>query len=153
MRERNRLRDARRLTTAQLGPLPAAAAAVLGLFAGLPDEIRNRGLVWAALVIFIAVLLVSAWGVRLEPFRRVGGQLDAPTRDDGLRDDDFRPRTQWLLARIAHERRLYYGASPGGAGDAAPSLQESFDRERTALLAVQILLAVEVVLLALARLL
>jgi ADP-ribose pyrophosphatase YjhB (NUDIX family) len=75
-----------------------------------------------------------------------------PTGDDGLRDDDFRPREEWLLERIKHERRVYYGAPPGGACDAGLSLQQSFDRERAALLAVQVL-AVGVVRLALARLL
>jgi hypothetical protein len=167
VRERDRLRDARRSVTAQLGPLPAAAAVVLGLFAGLPDNVQNRGLVWAALALFIGVIVLSAWGIRLDPYRRLSGQVDAPTTDDGLRDDDSLPRKDWLLARINHERRIYYGAPTGSAeqpqnwikrrlpssGRRPLSLQASFDRERSTLLVVQILLAAEVVLLALARLL
>ena len=154
VRERDRLRDARRAVTAQLGPLPAAGAVALGLFAGLPDNIQNRGLVGFALALFGAALLVSAWGIRHDPYRRQGGQLGMPTREDGLRDDDVLPREDWLLQRIKDERLIYYGAPAGGAQEPETlSLQASFDRERSALLAVQLLVAAEVVVLALARLL
>jgi hypothetical protein len=165
--ERDRLRDARRAVTAQLGPLPAAAAVLLGLFAGLPENVHNRGLVWAALALFIGVILLSAWGIRISPYRRLSGDLDAPTTQDGLRDDDSLPRKDWLLERIKQERRIYYGAPAGGtqrpqnwrdrwltrARCQPLSLQASFDRERSTLLMVQILLAAEVVLLVVARLL
>jgi predicted permease len=167
VRERDRLRDARRAVTAQLGPLPAAAAVVLGLFAGLPDHVHNRGLVWAALAVFIGVILLSAWGIRVSPYRRLSAQLDAPTTQEGLREDDSLPRKDWLLERIRHERRIYYGdpaesSQPTQDGIKGrwrrfwrepQSLEESFGRERSTLLVVQTLLAVEVVLLALARLL
>jgi hypothetical protein len=167
VRERDRLRDARRAVTAQLGPLPAAAAVLLGLFAGLPENVHNRGLVWAALILLIGLILVSAWGIRLDPYRRLSGQVDAPTTQDGLREDDALPRKDWLLKRIKHERRIYYGAPNGGAQQSRNwirrrlqsfrrqplSLQASFERERSTLLVVQVLLAAEVVLLALARLL
>jgi hypothetical protein len=167
VQERDRLRDARRAVTAQLGPLPAAAAVLLGLFAGLPDDVHNRGLVGAAVVLFIGMIVVSAWGIRLSPYRRLSAQIDAPNTQDGLRDDDSLPRRDWLLERIKHERRIYYGELTDR--DQRPqnwirprlsrfrreplSLQESFNRERSTLLLVQILLAAEVVLLVLARLL
>jgi hypothetical protein len=167
VRERDRLRDARRAVTAQLGPMPAAGAVVLGLFAGLPDDIHNRGLVWAALAVFIVVILLSASGIRLSPYRQLTAEMDAPTTQEGLREDDRLPRTEWLLERIKHERRIYYGAPAGRAQgsqnwiehlwprsrDQPLSLEASFDRERSTLLAVQILLAAEVGLLTLARLL
>jgi hypothetical protein len=154
--ERDRLRDARRAVTAQLGPLPAAGAVVLGLFTGLPDDIQNRGLVWAALALFIGVLALSAWGIGLDPYRLRGGEVDAPTMEDGLRDDDFLSREEWLFARIKHERRVYYGTTIGGAqpSQSEPlSLQAGFERERSTLTVVQVLLAIEVIVLVAARLL
>jgi hypothetical protein len=86
---------------------------------------------------------------------------------DGLRDDDSLPQRDWLLERIKHERRIYYGEPTGrdqrsqnlirrwlGRFRREPqSLEESFDRERSTLLVVQILIAAEVVLLVVARLL
>jgi hypothetical protein len=113
------------------------------------------------------VIFLSAWGIRLSPYRRLSEQIDAPDTQDGLREDDSLPRRDWLLERIKHERRIYYGEQTDRDQRSqnsirrrlsrfrrAPlSLEESFDRERSTLLLVQILLAAEVVLLVLARLL
>jgi hypothetical protein len=148
VRERDRLRDARRAVTAQLGPLPAAAVVVLGLFTALPDEIHNRGLVWAALGLFVAVLALSTWGIGVVPYRRRCAEVDAPAREDGLRDEDFLPREEWLLELIKHERGVYYGTPREPL-----SLQASFERERSTLIVVQVLVGAGVVILAVARLL
>jgi hypothetical protein len=135
--ERNRLRDARREVTSRLGPLPAAAALVFGLFAGLPDHIQKRGFVWAALVVFLGLGALSAWGIRLKSYRGLTPAND-PVK---CRDQDRLGRTQWLVAQIARERDVY------------ERLGNYFDKERKALLGVQVLVALQVVLLVLARLL
>jgi hypothetical protein len=135
--ERNRLRDARREVTSRLGPLPAAAGLVLGLFGGLPDHVQNRGLVWAALGVFIALGALSAFAIRLKPYRALT-PADDPVK---CRDRDRLGRVHWLEAQIAQERDVY------------EPLGQYFDKERNMLLGVQVLVAVEVVLLVLARLL
>ena len=132
VRERDRLRDARREVTSRLGPMPAAAGIVLGLFAALPDHVPNRGLVWAALAVFVVMIAVSSFGIRLKPYRR-------QTRDEPA--DDSLPRGDWLSNHIEHERAVY------------ATLERNFDYERTIFLTVQWLLAAEVVLLVLSRLL
>jgi hypothetical protein len=132
VRERDRLRDARREVTARLGPMPAAAGIVLGLFAGLPDHAQNRGLVWAALAVFVAMIAVSSFGIRLKAYRTL--MRDVPA-------DDSLPHHDWLSKQIEHERTVY------------TALGRNFDQERTIFLVVQWLLAAEVVLLVLSRLL
>jgi hypothetical protein len=162
VRERDRLRGARREVTARLGPMPAAAGVVLGLFGGLPDHLHNRGLVWAALGVFLVMIVLSSVAIVFSPYRRLARELDAP-RGEGLLADDALPRADWLAKRIVHEREVYYGPAKeeqeeGEGGRIARwrrpgSLEAGFDRERSLMLAVQWLLALEVTLLLLSRLL
>jgi hypothetical protein len=158
--ERDRLRDARRQVTARLGPLPAAAGIVLGLFAGLPEHIQNRGLIWGALGVFLVMIAVSSFAIGLSPYRRLIKQLDAPP-GKGPHEDDALPKAEWLRQRIQREREVYYGPARRrednmrrlGLWAKPATLEASFNRERWMLLAVQWLLALEVLLLLLARLL
>jgi hypothetical protein len=159
VRERDRLRDARRTVTAQLGPLPASAGLVIGLFAGLSPNVENRGLWWAALALFLGVIAVSVGSSRVDPYRRAAAEVDEP-RGEGLQPGDLLAEEEWLATRIEIERRLYYGeageAPPRGLRRLSPSrgsLQASFDLELAGLRMVQALLAAEVVLLVLTRLL
>jgi hypothetical protein len=128
--ERNRLRDARRGVTAQLGPLPASAGVIIGLFAAFG---RIHGGVHAvlfglALLPFAVAVVVSTLALRKDPYRRF----------ERLREDaDLLPEEEWLRLAIARERTIY------------PKLEVIFDNERRSLLWVQLLLATEVIYLVL----
>jgi hypothetical protein len=158
VRERDRLRDARRTVTAQLGPLPASAGLVIGLFAALSPDVENRGLWWAALALFVGVIAVSIISTLVDPYRRAAAEVDEP-RGEGLQPGDLLAEERWLARRIAIERRLYYGEAEEAPSrrlrllSSRGSLQASFDLELAGLRIVQTLLAAEVVLLVLTRLL
>ena len=132
--ERDRLRDARRSITAQLGPLPASAGLIIGLFAAFGDIESGRMtlLYGLALLPFLLVMLVSTLALRRNPYRKLTKR--EPQTAEG---DDLLPEEEWLTQRIALERRSYV------------DLEHDFEEERTSLLRVQVLLGAEVVYLVL----
>jgi hypothetical protein len=103
--------------------------------------------------------VVSSFAIRLAPYRRLNTEI-APSRGEELDAEDLLPKTEWLEKHIVHERELYFGRSANKPGEKsgltrwrkAASLEASFDRERSMLLLVQWLLALEVLLLLLSRL-
>ena len=73
VRERDRLRDARRSVTSQLGPLPAASAIVLALFGALGPDIHGRMTVLfvIALLMLVAIAVVSSIAITYLPYRQI----------------------------------------------------------------------------------
>jgi len=134
--ERDRLRDARRSVTSQLGPLPVASAVVVGLFGALSDDIHGLMTVVfiVVLAVFFAIAIVSAIALGYQPYRNLRREAE---RASGWADDDARPADEWLSGMIAVER-LVKGP-----------LGKAFDTERTFLLSVQWMLVAQVLLLGL----
>lgn len=134
VRERDRLRDARRAVTAQLGPFPASAGLVVGLFAALQPHFHGHPtrivLISAAVLIFALIVSVSFRGLRFKPYREL-----SKITGEGL------PEREWLTAENERLRGLLDG-----------DLAKNFSRERNALLTVQVLLVLEATLLVLSRL-
>jgi hypothetical protein len=137
--ERDRLRDARRAVTARLGPLPASAGLIIGLFAGLRqiEGGRAEGLVWAAFGVLCLLTLISIAASRLRPYR---SEREKGWPEEGLAPEDLRPEQDWLIEMIVRERRVYHGR-----------LKKNFELERFGLDIVQFLLVVEVLLLLILR--
>jgi hypothetical protein len=130
--ERDRLRDARKDVTVQLGPLPASAGVIIGLFAAFGREIE-RGwtalLFGLALVPFVLVMAISAYAVRRDPYRKAPGRPE--------RESDSLAEEEWLRKVIEFERRTYQ------------KLADDYERERWFLLLVQLLVGLEIVYLVL----
>jgi hypothetical protein len=126
VQERNRLRDARRAYTAQLGPMPAAAAIVIGLFSGLSEAVRGWWLVGALVPLFLMVA-VGLLGTTRLPFRKLDFTLPEPTDSE----------EGWLRQAIEEEERVYREAVKG------------LEFERGCVFVVQGLLLAEVVYLVL----
>ena len=134
--ERDRLRDARRSVTSQLGPLPVASAVVVGLF-GAPQRRYPRiddGRVHRRAGCLLRHRDVSAIALGYQPYRNLRREAE---RASGWADDDARPADEWLSGMITVER-LVKG-----------SLGKAFDTERTFLLSVQWMLVAQVLLLGL----
>jgi hypothetical protein len=174
VRERERLRDARRAITAQLGPLPAAAAVIIGLFATFAKDIRSEEpLFLAALGAFVLVILVSALSVDLSPYRAMRANHETE-----LGSFDRLPRDKWLERMISLEREIYGHdpKSPRSSGlktisrDLLLAAQDlvkrsrgrerppatligAYDSERRSLHLVQVLVGLEVVALVTAAIL
>lgn len=136
VRERDRLRDARRSLTSQLGPLPVASAVVVGLFGALSDDIHGLMTVVfiVVLTLFFAIAIVSSIALGHKPYRLL--RRDAE-RESGWTDDDARHPDDWLTGMIAVERTVK-GRS-----------QKAYDTERTFLISVQWMLVAQVLLLGL----
>jgi hypothetical protein len=133
VRERDRLRDARRAVTSQLGPLPAASAVIVGLFAALSDDVDGRlptVLFVLALALFLLMNVISMRAIGYKPYRELRDEL---LPDEGL---DGKSESEWLAEMIHVERELM------------TRLEGAFEKERRFLLAVQCLLALQVLLLA-----
>jgi hypothetical protein len=136
VRERDRLRDARRSVTSQLGPLPVASAVVVGLFGGLSRDIKGvllTSLYAIALALFGVIVWYSAKAIEQSPYRT---QRDAILPNDG-RGLDKESESVWLARMIEMERSV------------RGPLVDSFEDERKSLILVQRLLVVQVLLLGL----
>jgi len=135
VRERDRLRDARRSVTGKLGPLPAASAIVMGLFGAFSDQVLRgtpKSLYTAALVLFVLIGALSSLAIMSKSYRKLRYER---LSKHGLASDSGL-EINWLAARIQTERELMEG------------LGARFDRERNFLLAVQWLFVLQIALLA-----
>ncbi len=136
VRERDRLRDARRAVTSQLEPFPVASAVVVGLFAGLSGQIKGvlpTGLFGFALVLFVIIVWFSTKAVGQSPYRR---ERDAILPNDG-RGLDRTPEPLWLARMIEMERSV------------KADVVASFEDERSSLHRVQRLFVVQILALGL----
>jgi hypothetical protein len=164
-RENLRLRDARAAVTHQLGPLPISAAVVAGLVTAFPGGHPGHAqhcLIVAALIVFGVMALVSAGCSMLKPYRKIRDGLEAdrqklPVSPNGIADvlaegitastaaappsdEDASRVMRWHAAMLELERGV------------AKGLRTGFDIEWWGLFAVQVLFAIVVVLLIVARL-
>jgi hypothetical protein len=142
--ERDRLRDAQRTVTSQLGPIPASTSVIVGLLAAVATgdgSEGDRGLVVGVALAFSVV--ITALSIRWS-----GGQPYRELRLRAMRDQEGRlgPEVEsdpvgWLQRRVDLETGLY------------EALVSRFNAQRTHLFIVQGLLlaeAIAVVVLALA---
>jgi hypothetical protein len=140
--ERDRLRDAQRAVTSQLGPIPASTSVIVGLLAAVAtgdgSESDRVLVVGVALAFSIAITVLSIVWSRGEPYREMRQEM----LDE--QQDRFGPERgwtvlAWLQRRIDLERDLY------------EKLAERFNAQRTHLFIVQgLLLAEAIVVVALA---
>jgi hypothetical protein len=133
--ERDRLRDARRSVTSQLGPLPAASAIVVGLFGALSDDIHGMTTViiyGVALALFVAIAAVSTRAITYEPYRV---QRENAEKAVGWTHDETLLPSEWLVGMMTVERAV------------KKKLESAFDRERKWLLIVQWMIVVQILLL------
>lgn len=134
--ERNRLRDARRDVTSRLGPIPASAGIIIALFAALGPELEHGAtalLFGIALLPFVFVLAMSARALRRPSYRELVSDLQA---ERPAADRDSLSEEEWLTMMVTFEREMY------------PRLVDEFRQERSNLYRVQVLLGVQVVVLA-----
>jgi hypothetical protein len=140
--ERNRLRDAQRAVTSQLGPIPASTSVIVGLLAAVAtgdgSEVDRGLVVGVALAFSIAITVLSLLWSGGPPYRRRRGELLEQQKEwrgpeTGLAPED------WLQRRIELETDLY------------KELGARFDTQRIHLFIVQgLLLAEAIVVVALA---
>jgi hypothetical protein len=147
--ENIRLRDGRGKLTRQLGPLPISAAIVAGLVTGLAGEVDADAFLWAALIVFGALVIISILYSSMKPYRVL--RSDKEVEDPDTQESPAR----WYEHGIALEKAIY-GEPAGGLLAWLPSfkvesLQEGYDRERWGLFIVQFLFAVVIILLILSR--
>ena len=150
VRERDRLRDARRAVTAQLGPLPAASAVVVGLFGALSNDVHGpvlTSMFGIAVAIFVVIVWLSSRAIGRSPYRLKRVQA-LGKRGERLPEYLAKSEDEWLLAMIDLERSSFYGTRRKD-GTWTESSQDDFDAERKSLLRVQTLFAVQVILLGL----
>lgn len=105
VRERDRLRDARRAVTAQLGPLPASAGIIVSLFAAFLPQGGSPAysiLLGFALIPFVLILVLSSRASRRDPYR----SMRKPAAE--MSEKSLSERA-WLIERIAAERTHYGG--------------------------------------------
>jgi hypothetical protein len=147
--ENIRLRDGRGKLTRQLGPLPISAAIVAGLVTGLAGKVDANAFLWAALIVFGALVVISILYSSMKPYRvlRSDKEVEKP--------DALESPARWYEHGIALEKAIY-GEPAGGLLAWLPSfkvesLQEGYDRERWGLFIVQSLFAVVIILLILSR--
>jgi acid phosphatase family membrane protein YuiD len=108
--ERDRLRDAQRTVTSQLGPIPASTSVVLGLLAAVATgegSVSDRVIVVGAALAFS--VLITALSIRWS-----GGQPYRELREKAMQRQESRlgPETEsdpvsWLERRIELETGLY----------------------------------------------
>jgi hypothetical protein len=138
VRERDRLRDARRAITSQLGLLPTASAVVVTLFGALSNDIhggRSTLLFGLALAVFVVMVLLSMIAVfPPRPYRKLRKEA-LQKLPDGGRGLDQEPAVEWLSSKIDLERRL------------TSRLETALGEERGALLLVEGLFLAQIVLL------
>lgn len=133
VRERDRLRDARRSVTSALGPLPAASAVAVGLFGLLDTDLAGGRLkLYIGVLVLFALMAVAGLLATLrKPYRKL--------RKESLGDDRVSVKADseaaWLTTMIALEKGIY------------PDLQDGFEYERTWLLLMQGAAVLQVLLL------
>jgi hypothetical protein len=134
--ERDRLRDARRSVTSQLGPLPVASAVVVGLFGAVSGAIRGvlpTILFVFALALFCVMVLESTRALGQSPYRKKRDEI-LPNDGRGL---DGQQEHEWLTRMIEMERTV------------KRDLETSFEEERSSLIRVQRLFVVQIIALGL----
>lgn len=129
LREAERLRDARRAFTTQLGVLPASAAVIVSLFAAFTEQIADARLLALALIPFVVSVIVGAGFSQLKPYRTLRRELE---EEVGRADWRRLSQEQWLEAMIELEEQIY------------AKLEERLERERLGVLAVQLLVVVQI---------
>src|SRR5215210_9205985 len=134
-RERDRLRDAQRAVTSQLGPIPASTSVILGLLAavathGERTDSQRVLVVVVALAFSVLITALSAQGSGGTPYRKMREELYGE-RLDPTRLEEALPPSEWLMLNIGVER------------DLIAALGKSFDRQRGRLFLVQGLLVAE----------
>ena len=157
-----RLRDARAKLTSQLGPLPISAAIVAGLvsaFAPGDTVTLDAGLAYAALGVFLLMVIFSAVFSGFAPYRRLREVVE---RNEAERKPDPRPRplettdpVEWTERMIEIESAVR-GEAALNSGTARINfepltLQDAYDQEWKALFVTKLLFAVGVGLLIAAR--
>jgi hypothetical protein len=137
VRERDRLRDARRSVTSQLGPLPAASGVVIGLFGALGPRVQGamKPYFIVALILLLVIAGVSTVALTSSPYRKLREGAVKDLKKEGWTSDDRQEEQDWLAAMIELERLLKV------------TLGSAFNKERDYLLAVQWLFVVQVLLL------
>jgi hypothetical protein len=172
--ENERLRDARRAVTRQLGPLPISASVVAGLVAGFGSEsIQCELLLWLALGLLVLVLIpLSMLYSNMRPYRALREDKEGDLEEDnrpstiaarlqtGTPDNARAELIQWYKSMLSLERSIYGGGTRQGWGywrtprvrTPIDSMVEGFERERSGLVAVQLLFGVVIALLVLSRL-
>jgi hypothetical protein len=147
--ENMRLRDGRGDLTRQLGPLPIGAAIVAGLVTGFTTEANENWWLWAALIVFAVMVVVSILYSSMKPYRVLREEVESRPRSQSSPAD-------WYRAAIALEKDIYGSRYPWRqrlfpAPLKAAGLQDGYDRERSGLFIVQALFAIVVVLLIISR--
>jgi hypothetical protein len=178
--ENERLRDARRGVTRQLGPLPISASVVAGLVAGFNTEsIQCESLLWLALVLLVTVLIpLSILYSNMRPYRALREDKEELLEKQRVFKKDERPSEiaealttgppanptkeliQWYESMLSLERSIYGGGErkhwycwrTPRLRTPIDSLVEGFERERSGLVVVQFVFAVVILLLVLSRL-
>lgn len=117
VRERDRLRDARRSVTSALGPLPAASAVAVGLF-GLLDTNLAGGRLTLYIVVLVLFALMAVAGF-LATLRRPYRKLRKVHLGGDRVSIGAASEASWLTSMIALEKRIY------------PDLADGFEYERT----------------------
>ena len=148
--ERDRLRDARAAFTARLGPLPAAAAIVIGLAGSAAGKAHAWWVVEAAVMLALLIFVSTAYS-GLPPYRLLRadhqGSFEprpAPSGEPlafGLGAPDA---GTWLERKIDLERELCGPLRRTQTFSLAmdvKNLQEALDVERSAFILVQLLFA------------
>ena len=142
--ERDRLRDAQRTVTSQLGPIPASTSVIVGLLAAVATGDGSEGerglVVGVALAFSVAITALSVRWSGGQPYRelRLRAMREQEERLGPEVDSD---PVDWLRRRVELENGLY------------EALVSRFNAQRTHLFIVQGLLlaeAIAVVALALA---
>jgi hypothetical protein len=134
--ERNRLRDAQRAVTSQLGPIPASTSVIVGLLAAVATADGSEGdrvlVVGVALGFSIAITALSILWSRGEPYRKLRRELLDKQKKWRGPETELAPE-DWLQRRIELETDLY------------EYLGDQFDRQRLHLFIVQGLLLTEAI--------
>jgi hypothetical protein len=148
--ERDRLRDARAGFTARLGPLPAAAAIVIGLAGSAAGKANAWWIVEAAVMLALLIFVSTAYS-GLPPYRLLraahqGSFEPGPARSGetlafGLGAPDLEA---WLNQKIELEQKIcgpLQRTQPQCLRMDVRNLQEALDVERSAFVLVQLLFA------------
>lgn len=151
-RERDRLRAARSDFSRQLGPLPVAAGISTGTIAVFARHVRHSELLWVALGLLVALVLVSILYSSVPAYRHIRA-----VKERRLGKPDGLPPTDWYRRMIELERAIYGSPIEHNRYKLLPrrrpsDLQDAFDRERVGLYAVQLLFVLLVIALALSQL-
>jgi hypothetical protein len=148
--ERDRLRDARAGFTARLGPLPAAAAIVIGLAGSAAGKANAWWIVEAAVLLALLIFVSTAYS-GLPPYRLLRGEHQksfepGPGRSgEQLAFGRGAPDLEtWLMRKIELEQKIcgpLERTQPFCLKMDVKTLQEALDVERSAFVLVQLIFA------------